>query len=79
MNRHATQTKNRPARTTSDGTRRRLRDTIARDLTSDDRLIVVLRYAERMTFREIALVLGMTTEQVEHRLVRLEERLRAVA
>ena len=79
MNRHTNTAEYRPPIDPSRATRQRLRDAIARDLDPDDRLLIVLRYAEGMTHIEIGLVMGMAAEQVERRLDALESRLRAVA
>ena len=79
MNRHTQTIDDGPAHDPSLATRRRLRHAIAHDLSPDDRLLIVLRYAERMTHREIGLVMGIAAEQVERRLDALESRLRVVA
>jgi len=46
-------------------------------MASSERLIIVLYYYERLKFDEIALVLGISTEQVSRRHASLIERLRA--
>lgn len=57
-------------RTTAPRTRRRsetgvrLRTAMLRDFTTNERLLVLLWYAERMTPPEIGLVLDLTAEQV---------------
>ena len=79
MNRHTAMQTGEYSQDTNDPGQARLRRAIARDLDQEDRLLVVLRYAERMSFREIALVLGMPTEQAEHRLAVIEHRLQTVA
>lgn len=61
--------------------RDRLRQTIVRDLSPQDRLFLVLAYAERMSPREIAATLNLAPAQVEvmrERIVReLNDRLQA--
>lgn len=59
--------------------RERIREVLSRDLDPNERLMIVLRFAERMTFCEIGLVLGMTGEQVEAKIESLLGRLRAAA
>ncbi len=54
-----------------------LRDTIIRQLRREDRLLVILRYAERMTFQEIGLAVELPAAHVERRLTDIEHRLRA--
>lgn len=79
MNRHTQTIQCSSFRDPSLATRRRLRHAIANDLSPDDRLLIVLRFAERMTHREIALVMGIAAEQVEQRLDAIESRIRVVA
>ena len=59
--------------------RGRLRELLTRDLDATERLLVVLRFAERMSFREIGLVTGTTAAQAERRIESLVERMRRVA
>jgi len=64
---------------TMSGVRERIREVLTRDLDSNERLLVVLRFAERMTFCEIGIVLGMTSEQAEAKLDSLVGRMQMVA
>ncbi len=68
-----------PSRLDRTDLRGRLRELITRDLNATDRLLVVLRFAERMSFREIALVMGTTADQAERRLEALVVRMHRVA
>lgn len=54
-----------------------VRAAVVHELTHQERLLVILRHAERMTPREIALVLGTTVEGVERMYAAVLERLRA--
>jgi len=57
--------------------RERIRKIISRNLDPRERLMIVLRFAESMTYREIGLVLEMTGEQVEAKIETLIGRMDA--
>lgn len=42
-----------------------IREAIVRDLTNEERLLVLLRYAEGMTWAEVAEVLGVAADRAE--------------
>ena len=55
--------------------RERIREVLSRELDPNERLMIVLRFAERMTYCEIGAVLRMTGEQVEAKIETLLGRL----
>lgn len=56
---------NRVVKTTPHVVRDRLRQAIVKELSAQDRLFLVLAYAERMSPAEIAVTLDMAPSQVE--------------
>lgn len=57
-------------------TRGVIRSAILRELTHDDRLLLVLHFAEAMSTAEIAMVVGRDTPSVEQRLAEILDAVR---